>query len=563
MSTRPSRLVLVDPCLDGAGSHPWQYAVRVLEAARRRGWGCDLVCRSSAVIPAGACADWRVWKVLRYPGASKLTAFAELDRLAPDGRPRRGLPWEAWARRRRRCERIAAFAADLEPVIASLAVGDRLVVATASELDAVGLARAIRSSRPPEGIGWHLQFHAPLLPTPPAAPDLAPGRLARVGRCIAEAIGLATPHRLHFHTPTEELAAEWSSVGAEPISVLPYPVDDTLESCAVGPHPRAAADRFRVALLGDARAEKNSHLTPALLDRIAATPDRASRLAFAIQTNPGFDPRSRRPADLLVTEALATLSRRGDGLVVPLAGPLAADAYRRQIDLADVFLLPYDQRRYRQRCSAILLEALAAGRVPIVTGGGWMARRLVGSLRAHLTRLERECPSAGAGEITAVERTEWTATLTPPAGAGLIIVELVWTVRGSAALLAEPTRLTFGDGPTTTDAVVQPDPDGRPVPAVFRLRRDRGGPARLTVAPAFSRGGGAAAPVGVRFRWLRGGGAAALGSVGIVVADADGSAAALAEFLEHADHYRASAAEAAAEVRRAHAPARVLEGLLA
>ena len=56
MSAAPARLILVDPCLDGPGSHPWQYAVAVLGAARRRGWGCDLVCRSTAELPAEACA---------------------------------------------------------------------------------------------------------------------------------------------------------------------------------------------------------------------------------------------------------------------------------------------------------------------------------------------------------------------------------------------------------------------------------------------------------------------------------------------------------------------------
>ena len=220
MSAAPPRLILVDPCLDGPGSHPWQYAVAVLGAARRRGWGCDLVCRSTAELPAEACAGWRVWPVLRFPGASKLTAFAELDRLAPDGRARWQPPWAAWVRRRRRRERVAAFATDLAPVVADLAPGDQLLVATASELDALGLAQAIDAARPPQGIGWHLQFHSPLLPPPPAEPDLTTSRIARVGRCLDEAIRRAVPHRLRFHAPTRELAAEWSQVGAEPISLL-------------------------------------------------------------------------------------------------------------------------------------------------------------------------------------------------------------------------------------------------------------------------------------------------------------------------------------------------------
>ena len=150
MTAPAPRLILVDPCLDGAGSHPWQYAVAVLGAARRRGWACELVCRSTARLPADAAVDWRVWPVLRFPGHSKLTAFAELDRLKADGQPRWQPPWDGWSRSLRRRRRVAAFAADLTPAIASLAPGDRVLVATASELDAVGLAQAMHATRPPD-----------------------------------------------------------------------------------------------------------------------------------------------------------------------------------------------------------------------------------------------------------------------------------------------------------------------------------------------------------------------------------------------------------------------------
>ncbi|MSR27741.1 MAG: hypothetical protein EXS06_12125 [Planctomycetaceae bacterium] len=568
MSAAPSRLILVDPCLDGPGSHPWQYAVAVLGAARRRGWGCDLVCRSSAELPAAALLGWRVWPVLRFPGASKLTAFAELDRLAPDGRPRWQPPWLAWIRRQRRRERVAAFATDLAPVVADLAPGDQLLVATASELDALGLAQAIDAACPPTGIGWHLQFHTPLLPPPPAEPDIATSRIARVGRCLEEAIRRAAPHQLRFHAPTGELAAEWSQVGAEAISMLPYPVDGILETAPDPSRPILSGDRFRVALLGDARSEKNSHLTPALLERIVAIPTCAARLRFAIQTNPGFNPRSRRPADILVAAALGALADRDDALVERLAGPLAVNAYRNQLQLADVFLLPYDQRCYRQRCSAILLEALASGKVPIVTGGGWMARCLLPALRSHVDRLEREYPLAGVetigpGAIAAGAGRQ--LPVLPPAGAGLVVVEVSWAARGAAAFLAAPVSVTFGADATPAAAILQADPTGLPVPVVFRLRRpsDGGGPLAFSFGPAFPGGGRSAALAEVCLRWLHGGQAAALARVGIVTADAAGGAAALAEFVDHAGHYRATAAEAAGAFRRAHAPEKVLEGFLA
>ena len=568
MTAPAPRLILVDPCLDGAGSHPWQYAVAVLGAARRRGWACELVCRSTARLPADAAADWRVWPVLRFPGNSKLTAFAELDRLKVDGRPRWQPPWETWARSVRRRSRVAAFAADLAPTIASLAPGDRVVIATASELDAVGLAQAIHATRPPEGIGWHLQFHGPILAPDGAVSAGHDGRISRVGRLLDEAIRLAAPHRLHFHTPTEELAAEWSLVGAAPVSVLPYPIDLPADPDAVPLLRPTAGRRLRIAMLGDARSEKNSQIAPALVDEIAAIRPLRDRLHFAIQTNPGFDPRSRREADISVRqalEAIENIAHRAPEFVEPLAGPLTSAAYHRQLTAADALLLPYDQRRYRHRCSAVLLEALAAGKVAIVTGGGWMARRLQPALRAHLDHLDGLHPQA-AVETFAVDAVPAGGVLTlpvaPPPGAGLAVVEVTWRALGPPALLEPPLRLTLGRSVTPSSAILQANSSGAAVAVVFRLGHvsPTAGPTTLTLGtPAHHQ---AVALSGLRIRWLHGGHASPLGNVGIVIAGADGAAEAIEEFVAHADHYLAGAARAAVVLRQAHAPEAVLDGLL-
>ena len=568
MTAPPARLILVDPCLDGAGSHPWQYAVAVLGAARRRGFACELVCRSTARLPADATADWRVWPVLRFPGHSKLTAFAELDRLKVDGRPRWQPPWETWARSRQRRSRVAAFAADLAPTIASLAPGDRVVIATASELDAVGLAQAIHATRPPAGIGWHLQFHGPILALDSDVAAGTAGRISRVSRLLDQAIRLAAPHRLHFHTPTEELAAEWSLVGAAPVSVLPYPIDLPADPAAVPLLRPTAGRRLRIAMLGDARSEKNSQIAPALVNEIAEIRPLRDRLHFAIQTNPGFDPRSRREADIAVgqaLEAIESIARRTPELVEPLAGPLPSAAYHRQLTAADALLLPYDQRRYRHRCSAVLLEALAAGKVAIVTGGGWMARRLQPALRAHVDHLVGLHPQA-AVETFAVDAVPAGGMLSlpvaPPPGAGLAVVEVTWRALGPPALLEPPLILTLGRSATPSSAILEADSSGTAVPVVFRLGHvsPTAGPTTLTLAiPTHHQ---AVALSGLRIRWLHGGHASPRGNVGIVIAGADGAAEAIEELVAHADHYLAGAARAAVALRQAHAPEAVLERLL-
>lgn len=564
MIPQTSRLILVDPCLDGAGSHPWQYAVAVLGAARCRGWSCDLVCRSTARLPPEAGALWRVWPVLRFAGHSKLTAFAELDRLRPDGRRRWQTPWEAWSRALRRHSRVAAFAADLGPVVASVAPGDRLLVATASELDALGLARAIHTARPPAGVGWHLQFHGPILaPAGPARPD---ARIARVTRLLEEASRLAAPHRLHFHTPTEELAAEWSMVGARPVSVLPYPVDLPVDVQALSTPQPTDGRRLRVAMLGDARSEKNTQIAPVLVDQAAANAALRGRFQFAIQTNPGFPSGSRRPADVAVRRALEALALHSPDLVERLPGPLTTAAYHHELGRADVLLLPYDQRRYRQRCSAVLLEALAAGKVAIVTGGGWMARRLQPALHAHVADLVRSHRLAGE-ETMAVEDVAAGGGLAlpvaPPAGAGLAVVEVTWRSRGPSALLAPTVTLSLGPTAEPVSAVLEADPSGRATPVVFRVGPGARAPRPTTLSLASPAKHQAVPLAGLRIRWLHGGDSAPLGQVGIVIADADGAAGALEEFVAHADHYLAGAARSAVTLRQTHTPDAVLEGLSA
>lgn len=563
---RAPRLVVVDPCLDGPGSHPWQYAVAMLGAAGRRGFGRDLVCRSSARIPADSCGGCRVWPLLSFHGGSKLTGFAELDRLDDQGWPRWQPPWTAWSRSRKRRKRAEAFATEIAPVVASLAPGDHLLVATASEIDCLGLAWAIDTLRPPIGIGWHVQFHGPLFAPPPARPMTSDRRITRVAGILGEAIARAAPHRLQFHTPTEELAAEWSLGGAGAVSVLPYPVDFAADRRET-PHARSAdGRRLRVSLLGDARSEKNSHHAAAVVDGIAALPELARRLHFAIQTNAGFNLRSRRPDDIAVRRTLAALALRRDGLVEPLAGPLTADDYHHELDRADALLMPYDQRRYRQRCSAVLLETLASGRVPIVTGGGWMARRLSSAHRDHVERLigllhtVAEQSIALDGEMTG--RTH-TLPISAPGNADLLVVGVTWRLRGVEALLAPPLTVTVGTAATPAAATLQADPSGNAVPTVFRCGpfSPARGPTSLTLTgPGRS---GSILPVSLHLRWLNGGHALPLGRVGIVSAGPESVVDALREFVTHADHYLASARQAADGIRQVHAPDAVLEALLA
>jgi hypothetical protein len=154
--------VLVDPCLTGPGAHPLRYAEIMLQAATRAGCAGLLVAHRD--FTAGPAA-WPVLPAFTHTAHSKYTLAGGLDRLDARGRPAllSALPWRAWQAARRREERVALFARELAPALAGLEAGDVVLVATASELEAAGLARAIAAVRPPPGVGWHVQYHMPIL----------------------------------------------------------------------------------------------------------------------------------------------------------------------------------------------------------------------------------------------------------------------------------------------------------------------------------------------------------------------------------------------------------------
>ena len=84
--------------------------------------------------------------------------------------------------------------------------------AVASELEAIGLARAIAAARPPHGVGWHVQFHFPIFRG--FAPDYPRQERRFTAACDAlrVAAAAAAPHAITYHATTDDLAAEYERV---------------------------------------------------------------------------------------------------------------------------------------------------------------------------------------------------------------------------------------------------------------------------------------------------------------------------------------------------------------
>lgn len=544
------QFMLVDPCLMAAGSHPLHYAAEVLAAARRAGCDCRLLGNRACAAGLRA-ADCPVRPTFTNSGYSKYTIAGGLDRL--DGRGRSGwLPRPLWESRhgaRRREERIATFARDLAPALAELRSGDVVLLATASELEIAGLARAIAGARPAPGIGWHALVHFPVYRGFVADYDRQDSRL-QWARDLLRAARALVPE-LQLHATTEELAAQHARLVGGPVGVLPYPIQSALVG-AGGDHRHRGG--LRVSCLGDARPEKGSQALPAIVSAALADPLLAG-VRFAVQTNLGFDVRSRAAEHRAVSRALATLTRQAaaGGPVDLLPGPLDAAAYARALAATDIMLLPYDQERYRVRCSGIVLESLASGVVPIVTGGGWMARQFAEPLRRHAAAAAARAevlderliagPRLGGGRSLAIDMSAAAPRAADAGRQEIIAVAIHW--RPGAGSEEPPVRVAVASSDRLPATMLAADGSGEAACAIF----PRAAPPRALCRVEV--GGGSAAVEAIVVRRLAAAGPVPAGAVGAVIAAADDAAAALSEVVRHFPHYRESAMRHAATVRAA------------
>lgn len=554
------RLHLIDPCLTHYSSHPFHYARLLLAAAAERGYEGSVVANAAFARFTRAIEGVSVQATLEFSGYSKYTAFGELDRLDARGRPRLAAPWFAWHARGRREARIAAAARGYADVVAAARPGDVVFIATANELDVAGLARAIRGGRPPRGIAWHAQLHTPLYRGHRADIPRQERRLDRVRRLLRRASVDAGSQRIGLHVTTEELAAEYRRLNVGPIGVLPYPVHPP------GPRNPEPNGCLRIATLGDARPEKGSGKLADIVERVACEPTLADRACFAVQTNLGFPAESRKPEHRRVRESLARLAEMPSVRLVD--GPLAAEAYAAELAAADVALLPYDQPRYRCRCSGVLLEAATAGILPVVTGGGWMARMLAPGLEEHAAAIRAAGHNTSrrkiAGRIDHAGLAIDLPELSRASHAAAVIVRLRWPTTGDDWHAEPAVDLTLEQSgqPLGISVRVAAGPDGSSAATVFPVPPQAGGrgPSRLLLAAEAAAAGACEIEIEIDVVELTTIPPAAAG--GIVIASPDDAPAALADLVRHWPHYRDTAASQAARLCQQCDPRRLASHLL-
>lgn len=165
----------------------------------------------------------------------------------------------------------------------------------------------------------------------------------------------------------EHLSDVWNArVRPLPIPASPPPANAEKEArAALAEKMNLAEGSFIVTSLGSARLEKGFHKIPAIAGEVfarAASGEPGAPVRFILHASPqivGRDPK--------ITEAIEALSVRPPHEVTLLLAPLSDEDYRMLLEASDVALLPYGEREYRVRGSAVVTEALAAGKTIVAS----------------------------------------------------------------------------------------------------------------------------------------------------------------------------------------------------
>jgi hypothetical protein len=157
--------------------------------------------------------------------------------------------------------------------------------------------------------------------------------------------------RLKLLTDSELLAQSLSNFFEQPVTVMPIPHTEVLES---GDY-RSRSPYLLCWWAGSPRLEKGWEQ---IRELVAAKTELADRLCLL----------AAESANLKVSEG---------GLSVKLIPDnLSRADYIYWLGFCDVILLPYDAESYRERTSGIFTECIIAGKLPVVTPETWMAREL-------------------------------------------------------------------------------------------------------------------------------------------------------------------------------------------
>jgi hypothetical protein len=558
-------------------------------------------------------AGLRHLKRAEYPAASKKET-SKLRLLSPTAllAKRRASRF-----RKQRRKLIAQFACDCSRFFTGAPYGefrrgDQIFLTTVSELELMGLAIFLTSCPSSRRATWHLQFHFNLFAGRPNEFSAQNETQRKVRGCFLAALSRIPDHDVRFYCTSDELVEQYSGLKVAEFSRLSYPINERFapsRTIRKGAKVAPAASTIlsfdqrsnpitedfgeaeccseesldlnnpaRMIVPGELRREKGSsnHLQGVVND-LWEDYLSVGRLQVAVQ----------RPARRLIRGEKLDLQLPGANMVGGqpvvdyLRHPLPEQEYCDFIRGSDFGLLLHQRDAYFSRRAGVLGELMSCGKPVVVPAGCWLAHQIQEGIYHHVGQVRRRL---GEGRVLDLRALEFDSANAPLSGGvasfdrhrhpflastekteceNIAIVSFNWQHPKKSRGTDARVRCTeFGsDGSETSSLqVLGHRTSFGKCQAIFRIGRG-GNKVRFQFENAFEDSTASIRDISVELFSVEDADEVPTGFNGVIYSDAEAIAPAVAEVVEHLDHYRKNAQTFASQWWQAHDPQRTIDSL--
>ena len=355
-----NRLFIADPSLKDIRGHHYMMTREATRSAHQMGFETIWLCSAAF----SSTLDFENARIAPVFSASMYDAYIKQKQVAEKPSLLARLAHKLTGRPVPVALPPSNFYEDLKSALAQWEIGpqDRVLLHSADGESLSGVARLIHET-PADALPV---FH---VATPYDPVGIMPKRQSAEG--FAASLGELKAsgklyRKLFLYAENAYLADHLSTLWDAQVRPLPI---------AASPPPPGAADAARSTLtdklgipkdsliiisLGSARLEKGFHKIPDIVEelfpRASQFPGAKEKIKFVLHASPqivGRDPK--------ITEAIDALAARAEEVIL-LLDPLSDEDYQMLLHASDIVLLPYGEHEYRVRGSAVVTEALAAGK---------------------------------------------------------------------------------------------------------------------------------------------------------------------------------------------------------
>lgn len=282
---------------------------------------------------------------------------------------------------------VPLLSADLRSgVVGAIGADDVVIWPTADAIAISATARWFRDMPPSRRPMVAATFHRiEGMTDASTSPESIPRATLRLS---ALELGRLVPReRLFVAATTPGLAADVAALIQHAVAVCPVPIPtDSVDRAIPAAAERHVEGRPRIAIPGIPRGDKRAgDLPAALLALVRALP----AAPIVVQTD-------GQGADGVANPPLPTVA----GVEVRY-GSLADDAYRSLFAEAAIVVMLHGRDAYRQRASGVFVDAVAAGCVPVVAAGTWMADEIAAGHAAGVVYEDATADGIAAAVVAA------------------------------------------------------------------------------------------------------------------------------------------------------------------